>query len=300
MSLIKERNDNLTKEQELELGRLIQARNVAQIMIEEDPSRPDKEELLEVITKGDEAHETLFLNHVNLARKIAHTLHRRTASRVPIEDVIQDALIGLSEATYKYDPSKNCKLTTHAYYGISKRVSVELNKGRFVRMPENQHGVLVKINKAKREYIEEEIEGDEIEFIVERSGVPIGEVNLILSNMQPTVSLNAPIGDDNQGQLLDFVNTEGGLSFGIGDHAAEFESETSANDISNAILKDMLETLDEKELDILAFEYGAFPPSMSYDEFLVSYNMTDRQFTSAARRLIRKLKKVAEEQNQEE
>ena len=284
--MIKQRNDNLTKEQELELGAKIQRWQKLKARVEAGYELTTDEDF-QVWNEGEEAFEILVGNYYDLARNIAHRHHKRTGTKYAIEDLIQDAIVALCESAYSYDPSKDCKLSTHAYYGITKKVSTTINKQRLVRMPENKMGEYNEILKAQKEYNDLVSEGQrpeitELEFIYENVDLPQSEINLILSNMQATVSLNATI-NENGGELLGIV----GESF---DHV-EADRYT---DLDPELAR-MIADLTPFERDLIAYEFGAFPASMEYADFLVKYDMTDRRVKSATRRTIKKMRDKAEE-----
>lgn len=290
-SLTMERNDNLTKEDELELGRQIQA----YLKAEEDVKTAkdsEKEELFEIIRVGQAAYEKLVGNYINLARDIAYRHHRKTGTRYSSEDLIQDALWALCSAAYTYDPSKNCKLSTHAYYAITKKVSVRINQERFVRLPENKMGEYYEIKKAEAAWKElsdeEKAKVDLDDFIVETTGLPQQEIDLIFSIMRPIISLQAPINELGTGELQDLVADP---------ESGQLEYIDNYSELDNPELVELLRGLTPFERDLIAFEYNAFPPSVSFQDFLVKYNMNDTDITRETRKAIRKMKRVAAKKN---
>lgn len=286
---IQQRNDNLTKEEELELGRKVQAWQKVEAQIEAGHDcLEDCEDIQKTIDEGREAFEILVGNYYNLARKIAHRHHKRTGTNYAIEDLLQDAIVALCEAAYTYDPAMNCRLSTHAFYGITKEVTTTINKQRLVRMPENKMGEYNQILRVQEEYNSLVAEGKkpeitELEYIYQNVDIKKEEVDLILNNMQPSVSLNAGVGEGDS-EVMDLVANEY--------HNFDVDSVEFAH-LDDHLLN-ILAQLDPMERDIVAYEYGAFPASMKYSEFLVKYNMTDRQVKFATKRVLRKMRKLAE------
>lgn len=285
--MIKQRYDNLTKEDELALGEKIQKMKKIKERIKAGYDGVTEAER-KTITEGDEALETLVSNYYNQARKIAHKFHKRTGTRYSIEDLLQDAIHALCESAYNYDPSKNAKLNTYAYYGITKRVSSTINYQRLVRMPENKMGDYITITKAQKAYAEltpeeQEKEVSELEYVYNNVGDLTREnVDLILRNMQPQVSLNATINEGN-GELMDLIGTN--------------EPDVRAVQIKDLDenIANVIKQLNDYERDLIAYEYGAYPASMEYSEFQKKYDKTDRQVKRATRRTIKKMKQLAEE-----
>lgn len=284
--MLKQKSANLTKQEELELGVRIQEMKNLKAKIKAGYDGVTEEEI-EVVQKGEEALEMLVSNYYNLARKIAHDHHKKTGTRYSIEDLLQDAISALVQAAYDYDPGKNCRLSTYAYYGITKKVSTTINYQRLVRMPENKMGEYITISKAQREYNnlthdEQSKYRNELDYVYQNvEDLSKEEVDLILSNMQPQVSLNADI-YDGDGELMDLLVDERA--------AAEV---TQYGEIDDKIVQ-VINKLNNYERDLIAFEFGAYPASMPYSEFQEKYDLTDKKVKSETRRAIRKMKKIAE------
>lgn len=286
---MKQLNDNLTKEQELELGRKIQEMRAITTREDYDFNEISVEEMTTVI-EGEQALEKLTGNYLNLARNIAHKHHKQTGTKYDLEDLLQDAISALIESAYAYDPSKNCRLSTYAFYGITKKVSTTINYQRLVRMPENKMGEYVEITKTQKEYskLSEEEKAkyaNELEYIYANvNKVSKEEVNLILENMQPQVSLNATI-YDGEGQLMDIIE----------DESAEHKVK-KAESLDEG-LERIVNELTSFQRDLIAYEFEVFSPSMPYAEFLQTYGIDDKKVKSETRKTITKMANFAKKNN---
>ncbi|HHT98338.1 MAG TPA: sigma-70 family RNA polymerase sigma factor [Clostridiales bacterium] len=284
--MLKQREVRLTKDEEVALGYKIKAMQELKSKIESKSTILTAQER-QIMTEGEKAVETIVSNYYNLARNIAHKHHKKTGTRYSIEDLLQDAISALVEAAFNYDPDKNCYLGTYAYYGITKRVSTTINFQRLVRMPENKMGEYILISNAQKIYNElTEAEKDEydneLEFIYENvDDLKKEEVDLILTNMQPQVSLNSPI-FDGDGELMDILVDENSVS--------------EIDNIDNLDIKitNVIDKLSQYEKDLIAFEYGLYPASMDYSEFKKKYDLTDRKVKAEIKKAERKMKKIAE------
>lgn len=283
--VIKQRKDNLTKDDELALGRRIQA--MVSIKAEEDFSEDSTtKEQRETILSGHDALEVLIGNYINLARDIAHKHHKRTGTRYGIEDLIQDAIGALVKAAYAYDPDKNCRLSTYAFYGITKEVSKTINFQRFVRMPENKMGEYITISNAQRDYrdMSEESKSEysnELDYVYKNVGkLKKEEVNLVLENMQPQVSLNSLI-YDGDGEFMDVIEDENS------------EDDFQVVDALDENVERIINELTPYQRDLVAFEYEAFPASMSYSDFLDKYEITDKKVKREVRKAVTKMVNIA-------
>lgn len=281
--MIKQREDNLTKEEELALGRKVQAMQKVKARLE-DPIHEITDEEILILEEGNEAFEILVGNHYNLARQAAHKYHQRTGTKYSIEDLEQDAILALVEATITFNPDKNCRLSTHAYYGITKKVTSTINYQRLVRLPENKMGDYIKISNAQKAYqgLTEEEQAkfnDELDYVYKHVDISEENVNIILRNMQPQVSLNAPIYEE-EGELVDTLVDEG-----AGEEVA------NAGQIDERILQ-VLKKLSLYEKDLIAFEYGLYPSSMELEEFKTQYGLTDKEVEREVKKVKKKLKKI--------
>lgn len=281
---IKQRNDKLTKEQELELGRKIQAMEKLTSQEDYDYYKLSKEEV-EVVEVGKKSLEILVGNYINLARDIAHRTHKKTGTKYELEDLIQDAITALVSAACSYDPSRECKLGTHAYYGIAKKVSSTINSQRLVRLPENKMGEYIKITDAQKAYqsLSNEAKAgykNELDYVYKHSGVKKGEVNIILQNMQPQVSLNTAL-YDNKGELLETLTDE--------------SSERDIREVEklDPKLEYMISQLNQYQKDLIGYEFEVIQPSVPYKEFLQIHNLTERDFKRETRKVVTVLSNIA-------
>lgn len=283
--MLKQLDDKLTKEEELELGVKIQEMKAMKARQDAGYDTLTAQEQ-KVIDEGNKALETLIGNYYNLARRIAHDHHKKTGTKYDLEDLLQDAVSALVESAFAYDPDKNCRLSTYAYYGITKKVSSTINFQRLVRMPENKMGEYVLIAKAQKEYGELSLEEreeylNELDYVYKKVDLKKSEIDLILTNMQPQVSLNSDVYEGN-GELMDFIKDE--------------QAEAEVIELGNLDEKitTVVAKLNEYEKDLIAFEFGAYPASMCYSDFKQKYNIDDRKVKFEIRKVIKKMRKIAE------
>lgn len=283
--MIKQRNDNLTKEEELVLGEKIQKMNSIKNEEGYDFDLISQNERKTVLD-GEDALEILTGNYINLARNIAHKHHKRTGTRYDLEDLLQDAISALIESACTYDPSKNCRLSTYAFYGITKKVSTTINFQRLVRLPENKMGEYIEITKAQKAYndLKENEKSEytsELDYVYKNVGeIKKEEVDLILANMQPQISLNAEI-YDGDGQLMDVLADENA------------EVELRKTEQLDKGLEKIINELTPFQRDLIAYEFEVFSPSMPYEEFLVVHKTTDKKMKSEIRKTITKMVNIA-------
>lgn len=285
--MIKHKDDKLTKEEELELGRKIQKMNV---ILESKPEDKRTKEDKKIILDGEEALSLLVSNYINLARSITHKMHSKTGTKYDIEDLMQDAISALIESAKDYNPEKNCKLGTYAYYGITKRVSSSINYQRLVRMPENKMGDYIKITDAQKEYnlLKEEEKSkfrNELDYVYKTAGLKKSEVDLILENMQPQVYLNSSSPSFEGTELIDILADE---------RKDEMKERVEGLDPG---VERIIQELTPFQRDLVAYEFGVFSPSVQYSEFLSINDLDDKKVKNLTRKTITVMTNLAKKMN---
>ena len=120
-----DRANFLTKEQELELGVLVQEMQKAKstLSAEENLTDDKKAQLRVTISKGEEAVEKMVDGCIGLVISRAKKFKKKYPSSPDIEDLIQEGCVGLMNGILKYDPSRNNKLSTVAHPGLVRTSS---------------------------------------------------------------------------------------------------------------------------------------------------------------------------------
>lgn len=287
--MLEPRENHFTKEEELELGRQVQEGLKATCELSGDKSftREQVDELNRVIQIGQKAQETLFSIEIGLANNLATKLYKQARVRYDIQDMAQDAYLAVVAATKTYNPNKNCRFSTHAYYNIYKQVSTSLNRMRPVRLPENKMGQYLKITNAEKEYMDKYNDYNENamqEYVLKTTNIPSDVYASIKNALQPITSTQSPISQDTVfGDLL------------------EDKDEHTDKDIQDPMLSDLLDTLDKNDREMIILAYSVGRAQMSYDEYLIKHNMTSEELNRKVQSILRKLRKelLAEENERE-
>lgn len=277
--MLKPETNPYTKDEELEMGRQVQEGIKATKRIESEPlNKEELSDLLGIAKKGKEAQTKLFNAEVGLANKQAIRLYKRAGIRYSLDDIAQDAYLALTEATNSYDPDKGCRLSTYAYYRISKLISVRLNKMRSIRLPENKMGQQLAITRAEKKYLAQCGEFpnpiDMEKFVLKETGLDKNVYLIIKQSLQPVTSTSAPISEN--GQFEDLL---------------EDKTAKSKLNIENQVLMDLIMNLSDDEQQAISVAYNLGGAGTTYTNYIKSHDLTPEDMERKVKKIVRKLRK---------
>lgn len=192
----------------MEIKKLFQTKEASKGGFDLEPE--ELKDVLEQIKRGkkitDEAKTRMAKSNLRLVVSIAK---RYTNRGLPFLDLIQEGNIGLMKAVDKFEYKKGYKFSTYATWWIRQAISRAIaDQARTIRIPIHMIETINRINKIIRKGIQENGKEPDVEEISKEVGLAVDKVKQVIKITKEPVSLEAPIGSDDDGKFGDFVPDE--------------------------------------------------------------------------------------------
>ncbi|RMD66043.1 MAG: sigma-70 family RNA polymerase sigma factor [Planctomycetota bacterium] len=192
----------------------------------------------------EQARRDLAAGNLRLVVSIAKKYRNRGLSFL---DVIQEGNTGLMRAVDKYEYKRGYKFSTYATWWIRQAITRAIaDHSRTIRVPVHMMELLTKLRAIEKEIVQERGEPPTVEELSERSGLPLEEVERVLSVGKHPVSLEKPVGDGEDSAFGDFIEDE------KQDAPPAAVADTALADQLKAVMR----TLTYREREILTLRYG--------------------------------------------
>ena len=236
-------------------------------------------ELAQRIRKGDqEALERLTKANLRFVVSVAKQYQNQGLS---LPDLINEGNLGLIKAAEKFDETRGFKFISYAVWWIRQSILQALaEQSRIVRLPLNQVGSLNKINKAFARFEQEHERVPSPEELAQELELPREKVTDTLRVAGRHISVDAPFADGEDNSLLDVLvnpdspNADRGLI-----------NESLATEVDRA-----LETLTERERDIIRYFFGIGCSEMTLEEIGEKFDLTRERVRQIKEKAIRRLR----------
>lgn len=237
----------LTPEEELSLAKRMADGETAKEQLEEigeDIDEDTKKQIDLLIADGEKAKKSLAEANLRLVVSIAK---RYVGRGMLFLDLIQEGNLGLIKAVDKFDYTKGYKFSTYATWWIRQAITRAIaDQARTIRIPVHMVETINKLVRVSRQLVQELGREPTPEELAKELNMPVDKVREISKISQEPVSLETPIGEEEDSHLGDFIP----------DEDAPAPSEAASFVLLKEQLGAVLETLSEREAKVLRLRFG--------------------------------------------
>ena len=240
----------------------------------------EESELADRILDGDEEAKRI-LAEANL-RLVVSIAKRYVGRGMLFLDLIQEGNIGLMKAVEKFDVSKGYKFSTYATWWIRQAITRAIaDQARTIRVPVHMVETINKLARVQRQLTLELNREPSEEELAKKIGMPVEKIREVYKIAQEPVSLETPIGEEDDSHLGDFIKDERNMS----------PEEYATNEMLKQEISNVLLTLTEREEKVIRLRFGLEDgKSRTLEEVGQKFGVTRERIRQIEAKALRKLR----------